>query len=151
MVSQDVLDRLNRARTAKVKPAPKPLGKGKPKETSDDLEEWFRQGDREATGKCRHCGGRTCKGDPLYFKHSQAHILPKRLFPSVAAHPLNRIELCFWENNCHGNLDDGKLDLIDLNCFNEVIEKFIAIYPAIDPKERRHIPDILRQYVKDNS
>lgn len=129
------------------KKAPGPKVRETP-EGEKSLEDWFREGDRLATGKCRHCGGKSCKGDPLYYKHSQAHILPKRLFPSVAAHPDNRIELCFWNNNCHGNFDNGILDIIDLNCFDEVIEKFIGMYPAIDPKERRHIPDALIQYIQ---
>lgn len=135
------------APTAKKAPGRKKID---PSEDQPDLDQWFKDRDREATGKCRHCGGRTCKGDPLYYKHSIAHLLPKRLFPSVAAHPDNWIELCFWEKNCHGNLDAGTLDLIDLHCFDEVIEKFVKIYPSIAPKERRHIPDVLLQYVEAN-
>lgn len=148
----DILSRLQRARTAKAKPAPKAMENGKMKErdNKENLEQWFKDGDKQSTGKCRHCGGRTCKGDPLFYKHSQAHILPKRLFPSVATHPLNRIELCFWDNNCHGNFDNGTLDLMDMNCFDEIIEKFIAIYPDIAQEERKLIPDILLQYISNN-
>lgn len=153
MVSAETLKRLQDARAKKVKPEPKPMGKGAkvPKENAVDLEQWFKDGDKASTGKCKHCGGRSCKGDPLYFKHSQAHILPKRLFPSVSTHPLNRIELCFWNNNCHGNMDNGTLDMINMNCFDEIVEKFIAIYPAIAAKERKYIPDVLLQYAKDNA
>lgn len=149
--NQEALDQLLRARTPKKKPEPKGLKKGKPevRENKADLVQWFLDGDKAATGKCKHCGGRTCKGDPLYYKHTQAHILPKRLFPSVMTHPSNRIELCFWENNCHGNFDNGALDLMDLNCFDEVIEKFLILYPLIAPEERKYIPDVLLQYVKN--
>lgn len=151
MVDQSVLEQLRRARAKKVKPEPKAMGKGTKavKENAVDLDQWFKEGDKEASGKCKHCGGRTCKGDPLYYKHSQAHILPKRLFPSVATHPLNRIELCLWNNNCHGNMDNGTLDIINMNCFDEIIEKFTSIYPAIAPNERKYIPDILLQYAKN--
>jgi len=147
-----ILQRLSRAREPKKKEAPTGPKKGKPaeKDNKGDLEQWFLDGDRMATGKCKNCGGRTCKGDTLFYKHSQAHILPKRLFPSVATHGLNRIELCFWENNCHGNMDNGTLDLMDMNCFDEIIEKFVAMYPDIAPEERRHIPDVLMQYVEAN-
>jgi hypothetical protein len=145
-----ILSRLQNAREKKEKKAPTKAGKAKATEGIMSLDEWFKEGDRLSTGKCRHCGGRTCKGDPLYFKHSQAHLLPKRLFPSVATNPLNRIELCFWNNNCHGNYDNGTLDMKDMNCFDEMIEKFIILYPLIDKKERRHIPDVLLQYAKDN-
>lgn len=130
-----------------------PGGPKKPKAEGDEkqelsLTEWFLERRKEMTGKCKHCGAVSCKNDNLFFKHSIAHILPKRLFPSVATHPDNWIELCFWSKNCHGNFDNGILDMIDLHCFDEVIEKFIRIYPAIDNKERRHIPDILLQYVQ---
>lgn len=116
------------------------------------LDEWFLQRRKEMTGKCLHCGGRTCRDDNMYFKHSIAHILPKRpgMFPSVMTHPDNWIELCFWGNNCHGNYDGGVLDLMQLNCFDLVIEKFIRMYPKIASKERRNIPDVLLQYVQTN-
>lgn len=153
MVNPDILERLRLSRQPKAKKAPggKKVVKKEEGETEEiTLTEWFQAGDKMATGKCKHCGGKSCKGDPLYYKHSQAHILPKRLFPSIATHPDNRIELCFWGKNCHGNYDNGILDLIDMHCFDEVIEKFLRMYPAIDKKERRHIPDVLLQYAKDN-
>lgn len=138
-----------KAPEAKKSPATK---KAEKMEEAGDIsiDEWFLARRKEMTGKCKHCGGQSCKNDDLYFKHSICHILPKRLFPSVATHPDNNVELCFWKKNCHGNMDNGILDLIDMNCFDEIIEKFIRIYPAIDKKERRHIPDALLQYVKDS-
>lgn len=108
---------------------------------------WFDDRRNDLTGKCHHCGGKSCKKDDKYFKFSICHILPKAYFPSVATHPLNFIELCFWEKNCHGNWDNKILDMTDLNCFDEVIEKFVTMYPCIDKKERRRIPEILKQYV----
>jgi len=148
------LNQLARARMPRKREAPTGHKKGKKPATPEEkeqavtLDEWFLARDKEATGKCKHCGGRTCKGDPLYYKHSVCHILPKRLFPSVATHPLNCIELCFWGNNCHANMDNNILDLTDMNCWNEIVEKFQKMYSAIDPKERRHIPDVLLQYVE---
>jgi len=112
------------------------------------LDEWFADRRKEMTGKCAHCGERSCKHDALYFKHSIAHILPKNLFTSIATHPLNWIELCFWGNNCHGNYDSKILDLMQLNCFDLVIERFVIIYASIAPKERRNIPDVLLQYIQ---
>lgn len=113
------------------------------------LDEWFAERRKEMTGKCLHCGGRSCKNDDMYFKHSIAHILPKRpgMFPSIMTHPDNWIELCYWNGNCHGNYDNAILDLMQLNCFDLVIERFVRMYPAIDPKERRNIPDVMIQYV----
>jgi hypothetical protein len=130
-----------------------------------ELQRWFDERRKEFTGKCKHCGGRSFieavqregeddvafsgrkKNHDRYYKHCIAHILPKKLFKSVATHPLNWIELCFWNNSCHTNFDNFALDITELNCFDEVIEKFIAIYPDIDKKERRLIPEALRQYV----
>jgi hypothetical protein len=37
---------------------------------------------------------------------------------------------------------------MDLNCFDTVIKRFVAMYPAIDANERRYIPDVLLQYVE---
>lgn len=115
-----------------------------------ELQRWFEDRKKEMKGSCQHCGGRTQAGTPSY-KCSVAHILPKAYFKSVATHPLNWIELCFYGKSCHTNLDNQMLDIMELNCFDEVIEKFIKIYPAISESERRRIPDILLQYLKDNT
>lgn len=113
---------------------------------STELDRWFEERRIEMTGTCKHCGGMSCKEDDKYFKFSIAHILPKRIFKSVATHPKNWVELCFWSPSCHTNFDQYTLDIIQLNCFDEVIEKFVAMYPAIDKKERKYIPDALLQY-----
>ena len=113
-----------------------------------DLKRWFEDRRKELTGRCAHCGGRSCKDSDQYWKFSIAHILPKNIFKSVATHPLNYIELCFFNNSCHTNFDNKTLDIMDLNCFDTVIQRFVAIYPAIDVKERRYIPDVLLQYIE---
>lgn len=141
-----------KAPEAKKSPAAKKAAKME--EDGDiTLDEWFLDRRKEMTGKCAHCGGPYCKHDNMFFKHSIAHLLPKKptMFPSVKTHPENWIELCFWGNNCHGNLDAGTLDLIELNCFDQVIEKFVRMYPSIEKKERRNIPAVLLQYAKDNA
>lgn len=111
---------------------------------------WFQEQRPKMTGICMHCGGPSCKEDDLFYKHSIAHILPKRpsMFPSVKMHPFNWIELCFWNNNCHGNYDNGTLDMIDLNCYAAVIERFLIMYPNIAKSERRRIPQQLLQYIE---
>jgi len=115
----------------------------------NELDRWFQARHKEMKGVCAHCSGKTTKGNPQYFKHSIAHILPKRLFKSIATHPLNWIELCYFPPSCHANFDNNTLDMIELNCFDEVITKFVAMYPDIDPKERKYIPDILLQYIEN--
>lgn len=127
-----------------------------------ELDRWFKDRRKEMTGVCQHCGGKTqmnidvtvkfVKGvgkitSPNY-KYSVAHLLPKSIFKSVATHPDNWIELCHFGNSCHKNFDDHYIDLIDLNCFDTVIQKFTKIYPFIAPEEKRRIPPILIEYLK---
>lgn len=114
-----------------------------------ELQRWFETRHKEMKGVCQHCNGRTEKGRTTY-KNSIAHILPKRFFKSVATHPLNWIELCFYGNSCHTNFDNMMLDIIELNCFNDVVEKFIAMYPHIADSEKKRIPKVLLEYVENN-
>lgn len=157
----EILSRLNQARIPRAKKAPSPPAKQSEKKKESvkhekqeraggrtEKEQWFLDRRKEMTGNCWHCGGKSCKNADMYFRNSIAHILPKSIFKSVAYHPLNWIELCFWDPSCHTNFDNHTLDVIDLNCFDTVIERFVKIYPEIDAKERKHIPDILLQYVE---
>lgn len=112
-----------------------------------ELQRWFENRHKEMTGFCKHCGGKTQKGQ-LNYKCSIAHILPKAYFKSVATHPDNNIELCFYGNSCHTNFDNHMIDLIDLNCFDEVVTKFVRMYPSIAQEEKRRIPNIFLQYVE---
>ena len=114
----------------------------------DTMVTWFEERRLEMTGVCMHCGGKTCKDDDKLFKHSVAHILPKALFESVAHHPANWIELCFFGSSCHTNMDSGILDMTEMNCWNTIVERFQAMYPYIDRKERRKIPEVLKQYIE---
>lgn len=123
-------------------------GTFKPKEYDGNINLWFDTVHSSLTGVCSHCGGKSCKGDPTYWKFSIAHILEKSHFPSVATHPSNFLELCHFGSSCHANYDNKMLGLMDLNCFNEVIDKFCKMYPSIAPAERRRIPSVLMQYVE---
>ena len=113
-----------------------------------ELNRWFQERRSEMTGFCKHCGGKSSKDSDQYYKFSIAHLLPKRIFKSIATNENNWIELCFWGNSCHTNLDNNTLDIIDLNCFDLVIQRFAAMYSAIDKKERKYIPDVLLQYIE---
>lgn len=132
-----------------------------PKEYAE-MDRWFKERRKEMTGACQHCGGKTqmdidvmvkfVKGigkivSPNY-KYSVAHLLPKSVFKSVATHPDNWIELCHFGKSCHKNFDDHYLDLMELNCFDTVIEKFVRMYPSIAPEEKRRIPQVLLQYIE---
>ena len=112
-----------------------------------ELERWFKERQKEMTGRCMNCGGKTEAHTKMY-KCSIAHILPKAYFPSVATHPDNWIELCFYSNSCHTNFDNKMLDLLDMNCFDQIIKKFAKMYPHIAQEEKRRIPAILIEYLK---
>lgn len=117
-------------------------------ESGAELQRWFEDRHKELTGRCKNCGGKTQKGQPNY-KCSIAHILPKAYFKSVATHPDNWLELCFYGvNSCHTQMDNKMLDLIDMNCFEEIITKFVAIYPHITQHEKRRIPQVLLNYIE---
>jgi hypothetical protein len=138
------------------KSAPHPIAKKSEKrkekeklmESDDTMVNWFEDRRKEMTGVCLHCGGRTCRDDDKLFKHSIAHILPKAVFESVAHHPANWVELCFFGDSCHTNMDNGVLDMTDMNCWDAIVTRFQEMYPYIAQKERKHIPEILRQYIE---
>ena len=111
------------------------------------MEAFFQARRLEMTGKCAHCGGASCKNDGEWFRASIAHILPKAYFKSIATHPKNWIELCFWKENCHGQMDNKLLDLTDMHCWDTIVERFLEMYPVIAKEERRRIPSTLMQYV----
>jgi len=114
----------------------------------NELGEWFLERRKEMIGKCWHCNGKTMKDDNAKFHYSVAHILPKKLFPSVATHEFNFIELCYYNQSCHKNFDDGMLSISDLNCFDQVIQRVAIMYPMIAKEERKRIPPILLEYIK---
>lgn len=113
-----------------------------------ELQRWFEDRRKEMTGICANCGGTSCRDNEKYWKFSIAHLLPKAYFPSVKTHEYNWIELCHFNNSCHTNLDNKMLDLIDMNCFSEIVTKFCIIYPSIAPNEKKRIPEVLLNYVE---
>jgi len=120
------------------------------KDASAEKERWFQDRRKEMTGYCSNCQKPSFKKSDEYFRFSIAHILAKRksMFPSVATHPENWLELC---GDCHTNLDNCIIDLIDLACWDEVVTRFISIYPSIAKEERKRIPDVLLQYIKNET
>jgi len=116
------------------------------KDSSAEKERWFQDRRKEMKGVCKNCGKPSFKKSHEYFRFSIAHILAKRksMFPSVATHPENWVELCA---DCHHNLDTCMIGLSDLSCWDEVVVKFQKIYPFIAYKEKKRIPDILLQYI----
>jgi len=115
---------------------------------SAEMNRWHNERRAEAKGVCSNCGGKSCRDSDDYYKFSNAHILPKEFFKSVKTHPLNCIELCYFGNGCHPQMDNKLLDLTEMSCWDEIITKFVAIYPHIAPEERRRIPQVLFNYIE---
>lgn len=125
-------------------------GKDESSDDKNELQKWFEDRRKEMTGKCVNCGGKTEKNHDKYFKFSIGHILPKAYFHSVATNEFNWIELCHFGNGCHNAMDTKMLDLIDMNCWDEIVTKFCIMYPHIAKDERRRIPQILLDYMENN-
>lgn len=158
----DILSQLQRARLPKPKKEPKPIARVSEKKKAmdaeekkmrgGDLENWFEERRKEMVGVCLFCGGKTEKMSEETFKHSIAHLLAKRksMFPSVACHPDNWIELCFYGNSCHTNFDSGIITwefLADSKEWEVIAEKFKRIYPHIPESERKNIPEQLQKLI----
>lgn len=111
------------------------------------LTEWFNERRLEMTGVCQHCGGQSQKWSNRNFHFSICHILPKAVFKSVATHKWNWIELCFWSNSCHTNMDNKneKFEMNKLKCWPEIVRRFKLVYPDVAASERGKIPDLLLQ------
>lgn len=116
--------------------------------------EFFKSQRSRMSGKCLFCKGKTQKHDDATFHFSMAHILEKRtnMFPSIATHPEAWIELCYYDNSCHGNYDNKMISLHDIKetmpkAFEIIIGKFLVLYPCLTPEEKARVPDILMQYV----
>lgn len=117
-----------------------------------EKKQWFENRRAEMTGQCLFCNGKSEKDNDTSFRHSIAHLLPKKEgfggFPSVATHPDNWIELCYYGNSCHSNFDNSIITweyLKETSAWPVIVEKFKKVYPFIVEKEKRNIPDLLLQ------
>lgn len=106
--------------------------------------QWFLDRRDELTGFCScGCGTLSSKKDDKYFHCSIAHILQKSKVKSMALHPLNWIELNFWDGH-HSNFDNQSNELWEgMACWDEIVFKFKKMYPEIPDYEKRWIPQIL--------
>lgn len=125
------------------------LERNKTKDKPSEQEQWYKDRNKEMTGKCVECGGKSTKGHFKYWKYSICHILPKSIFPSIATHPLNFIELCYFENSHHSNMDNNGYEYVKENMpksWKIIVDRFREMFPLI--KEKSKIPDILLQEIE---
>jgi len=158
MALEDDLARMWAARIPKPKPEKKPMRRkslqrlakeaAERKLVSSDgdtfKEQWFKARRREMVGICQcGCGEPSQKKDDLYFRHSAAHIFPKRDFESVMYHPLNWVERRFWAktsgdfNACHSIMDDTSMERWPgMADWADIREKFFILAPLLTYEER---------------
>lgn len=107
-------------------------------EQDAELDDWFKARRKELTGTCScGCGNSTTKNDDQKYKFSICHILPKAKFKSVATHPLNYLELSFWDG-CHTNMDNRSMELWpNMECWQTIVERVAAIETQLTDAERR--------------
>lgn len=114
-----------------------------------EMNRWFENRRKEMTGVCANCRNKSCKDSDEFYKFSICHILPKAYFGSIKTHEKNWLELCFWgEKSCHSNLDNRMIDLINMACWDEIVTKFVAMYPEIAENEKKRIPQVLLNYIQ---
>lgn len=151
MAIDDELDRMRAARIPREKKKKQPIKKvsdktrakqeAEKKLLSSDgdtlMKQYYRAARKRMVEVCQcGCGQVSQKKDDIYFRHSIAHIFPKRLFPSVMYHPLNWVERRFW-GGCHGVMDDTSMDRwINFADWDDIKEKFYILAPLLTDEER---------------
>lgn len=122
------------------------------KESGQDglMDKFFEDARKEMTGVCLFCGGKTEKNNDGTFRNSVAHLFAKRKnqFRSIALHPANRIELCFFGNSCHTNFDTNIITFEDIKytmpkAWEIIIEKSKILYPVMTKEEQNKVPQII--------
>lgn len=100
-------------------------------------EKWFKARRKEMIGVCQcGCGNKSQKNDDMYFRHSAAHIFPKKDFESIMYHPLNWVERAFW-GGCHGVMDDTSIERWpNMADWENVKEIFHQLAPLLTDEER---------------
>lgn len=115
--------------------------KAKKASGDSEMDLFFAANRKHMTGRCLFCNADTMKKDDEKFHFSLAHLLPKAIFPSVATHPDILIELCFYNNSCHTNFDNGMITwefIKDSKEWEVIKERLLNILPAVAPEERKN-------------
>lgn len=105
------------------------------------LQNWFREVwlEIDKNPVCWECKK---KIPPAYYRAATAHILSKKIFKSVATHPMNYLILCA-SNGCHEQTH--RLDTFSkMGIFPEAVRRFRIIYP--DVKEKNKILNTFLEY-----
>lgn len=145
---EETLRRLQQARIPREKKKPKPIAKVSKKKAKQIAEEkkagtdgamdlFFAEMRKKMVGVCQcGCARKSSKMEDDNFRSSICHIFPKRIFKSIATHPLNWVERNFWEG-CHGNMDNRSIELWkNFADWDDIKERFHALAPLLTEEER---------------
>lgn len=105
------------------------------------LDLFFEEARTKMCGRCLFCNGKTEASNDETYRRSIAHLLPKAIFESVATHPCNWIELCFFGESCHTNFDNGIISLEMIKDSAEwgiIREKLLILLPLVSLEERKN-------------
>mgnify|MGYP000502941016 CR=1 FL=1 len=122
-----------------------------------ELALWFNDRMDRLEAKCECCGA-TAKHlkRPEFkrlWKSCQSHLLPKRHFKSLQTHPLNGMVLGSGLSgmcHCHDDFDSSWQKAATMKIFDEVVRRFLIMYPLIQPNEHQFIPNQLIQELPNN-
>jgi hypothetical protein len=125
---------------------PKPIAKKSEKKIQEEklakgsdeaMDRFFEAARKRMTGFCQcGCTHKSSKNDDTFYRHSIAHIFPKRIFKSIATHPLNWVERAFF-GGCHSAMDDTSMDRWpNFADFEDIKERFHLLVPHLTDEER---------------
>lgn len=123
-----------------------------------ELDIWFKDRMGRLEVKCENCGAtnwwleqnKDTKVGKLKWRSCQGHLLPKRHFKSLQAHPLNGMVLGSGYSglcHCHDFYDSSWQKAATMNIWDEVVRRFKIMYPLITSEEHRFIPPQLLQEI----
>lgn len=109
-----------------------------------ELDAWFEARYQERPRTCEEpgCDEKLPTRIKWMIKATIAHVVPKRLFHSVAIHPLNRVFLC---KHHHDDYDSSWAKARTLGCWPLAVERFQVFMHLISDKELRFLPPALRE------
>lgn len=114
--------------------------------TDSEMDLFFDAMRKKMSGRCLFCNQKSERDNDETYRNSIAHLLPKRQidkggFPSVGTNEDNWIELCFYNNACHTNFDNGMITwefLKDSKEWDIIKEKLLVILPLVAMEERKN-------------
>ena len=108
------------------------------------LKSWFDEQIKQCPDKCENCGQKIIIPPDITKRASVAHILPKKLFKSVATHDMNRVFLCLI---CHANFDNKGNDYAATMQVSKIAKQRFSLFKdCISEDEKKHLPEYLKRH-----